>query len=135
MLCEGGGRLAAALIEDDLVDEVVSYTAGLVLGSEAIPAVGPLEVAALQLAPRFRLVDVAAVGPDVRSRWRAAAETPARPGLTSMREPRLPARLGARQAAIRIIHSLKRSLGHVINLRLSDALLRARLREAIRYQE
>ena len=28
VLCEGGGRLAAALIEDDLVDEVVCYTAG-----------------------------------------------------------------------------------------------------------
>jgi diaminohydroxyphosphoribosylaminopyrimidine deaminase / 5-amino-6-(5-phosphoribosylamino)uracil reductase len=69
VLCEGGARLAAALIEDDLVDEVVSYGAGIVLGSEAIPAVGPLDVAALQLAPRFRLVEVAPVGPDVRSRW------------------------------------------------------------------
>ena len=69
VLCEGGGRLAAALIEDDLVDEVVSYSAGLVLGSEAIPAVGPLDIAALQLAPGFRLVDVGSVGPDVRSRW------------------------------------------------------------------
>jgi diaminohydroxyphosphoribosylaminopyrimidine deaminase/5-amino-6-(5-phosphoribosylamino)uracil reductase len=67
VLCEGGARLAAALIEDDLVDEVVTYTAGLVLGGEAVPAVGPLEVAALQLAPRFRLVDVASGGPDVRS--------------------------------------------------------------------
>ena len=28
VLCEGGGRLAAALIEDDLVDEMVCYTAG-----------------------------------------------------------------------------------------------------------
>ena len=73
VLCEGGGRLAAALIEDDLVDEVVSYGAGLVLGSEAIAAVGPIEVAALQLAPRFRLLDVAAVGPDVRGRWRRRA--------------------------------------------------------------
>jgi len=70
VLCEGGGRLAAALIEDDLVDEVVCYTAGLVLGAEAIPAVGGLEVAALQLAPRFRLLDATPIGPDLRSRWR-----------------------------------------------------------------
>ena len=70
VLCEGGGRLAAALIEDDLVDEVVCYTAGLVLGAEAIPAVGSLEVAALQLAPRFRLLDATPIGPDLRSRWR-----------------------------------------------------------------
>jgi len=69
VLCEGGGHLAAALIEDELVDEVVCYSAGLVLGAAAIPAVGPLEVAALQLAPRFRLVDATPVGPDLRSRW------------------------------------------------------------------
>ena len=73
VLCEGGGRLAAALIEDDLVDEVVCYTAGLVLGAEAIPAVGALDVAALQLAPRFRLLDATPIGPDLRSRWRRRA--------------------------------------------------------------
>jgi diaminohydroxyphosphoribosylaminopyrimidine deaminase/5-amino-6-(5-phosphoribosylamino)uracil reductase len=73
VLCEGGARLAAALVEDGLVDEIVSYGAGLVLGSEAIPAVGPLDIAALQLAPRFRLVDVATVGPDMRSRWLSRA--------------------------------------------------------------
>jgi diaminohydroxyphosphoribosylaminopyrimidine deaminase/5-amino-6-(5-phosphoribosylamino)uracil reductase len=70
VLCEGGGRLAAALIQADLVDEIVCYSAGLVLGEEAIPAVGGLEVAALQLAPRFRLLDVTPLGPDMRSRWR-----------------------------------------------------------------
>ncbi len=70
VLCEGGGRLAAALIAADLVDEVITYTAGLVLGDEAVAAVGPLEVAALDLARRFRLIDTAPVGPDVRSRWR-----------------------------------------------------------------
>lgn len=69
VLCEGGGRLAAALIADDLVDELVCYTAGLALGAEAIPAVGSMEVTALQLAPRFRLVDTGTVGPDVRTRW------------------------------------------------------------------
>ncbi len=69
VLCEGGGRLAAALIEADLVDELVCYTAGVALGAGAIPAIGDLEITALQLAPRFSLVDVAAIGPDMRSRW------------------------------------------------------------------
>jgi diaminohydroxyphosphoribosylaminopyrimidine deaminase/5-amino-6-(5-phosphoribosylamino)uracil reductase len=70
VLCEGGGRLAAALIEADLVDEIVCYQAGVVLGADAIPSIGSLEVAALQLAPRFRLLDAGPVGPDMRSRWR-----------------------------------------------------------------
>lgn len=69
VLCEGGGRLAAALIEDDLVDELVCYTAGLTLGASAVPAVGDLDITALQLAPRFSLMDVVVVGPDMRSRW------------------------------------------------------------------
>jgi diaminohydroxyphosphoribosylaminopyrimidine deaminase / 5-amino-6-(5-phosphoribosylamino)uracil reductase len=70
VLCEGGGRLSAALLHAGLVDEIVLYTAGMVLGDEAVAAVGPTEVDALQLAPRFRLLDVAKLGPDIRSRWR-----------------------------------------------------------------
>jgi diaminohydroxyphosphoribosylaminopyrimidine deaminase/5-amino-6-(5-phosphoribosylamino)uracil reductase len=70
VLCEGGGRLAAALVQADLVDEVVSYTAGIALGADAIPAIGHLDVDALQLAPRYRLIDATPVGPDLRSRWR-----------------------------------------------------------------
>jgi diaminohydroxyphosphoribosylaminopyrimidine deaminase/5-amino-6-(5-phosphoribosylamino)uracil reductase len=70
MLCEGGGRLAGALIHADLVDEIVCYTAGLVLGEEAIPSVGTLEVTALQLAPRLRLLEATPIGADMRSRWR-----------------------------------------------------------------
>jgi diaminohydroxyphosphoribosylaminopyrimidine deaminase/5-amino-6-(5-phosphoribosylamino)uracil reductase len=69
VMCEGGGRLAAALLAADLVDEVTMYTAGLALGDQAVAAVGPLEIEALQLAPRFRLIDTARIGPDVRSRW------------------------------------------------------------------
>lgn len=73
VLCEGGGRLAAALLAADLVDEITTYSAGLVLGDQSLAAVGPLEIEALQLAPRFRLTDTARVGPDVRSRWRRSA--------------------------------------------------------------
>ncbi len=70
LLCEGGGRLAAALLAADLVDEIVTYTAGVVLGDDAVAAIGTLEIDALQLAPRFRLLETARIGPDVRSRWR-----------------------------------------------------------------
>jgi diaminohydroxyphosphoribosylaminopyrimidine deaminase/5-amino-6-(5-phosphoribosylamino)uracil reductase len=69
VLCEGGGRLAGALLAADLVDEVVSYAAGLALGEEAVAAVGPMEVGALALAPRFRLAGLRRVGGDVRARW------------------------------------------------------------------
>lgn len=69
VLCEGGGALAAALLAAGQVDEVVAYAAGTALGAQGVPAVGPLAPGALALAPRFRLAGVAAVGPDIRSRW------------------------------------------------------------------
>jgi diaminohydroxyphosphoribosylaminopyrimidine deaminase/5-amino-6-(5-phosphoribosylamino)uracil reductase len=69
VLCEGGGRLAGALLEADLVDEVVAYTAGIALGDEAVAAVGPMEVRSLALAPRFRLAGQRRVGGDVRASW------------------------------------------------------------------
>jgi diaminohydroxyphosphoribosylaminopyrimidine deaminase/5-amino-6-(5-phosphoribosylamino)uracil reductase len=72
VLCEGGGRLAGALLAADLVDEVVTYTAGLALGDEAVAAVGSMEIGTLALAPRFRLLSQRAVGGDVRAEWTRA---------------------------------------------------------------
>ena len=69
VLCEGGGRLSAALLEAGLVDEVTLYTAGVVLGEEGTPSVGSLRVDALADAPRLRLVETARIGDDTRSRW------------------------------------------------------------------
>jgi diaminohydroxyphosphoribosylaminopyrimidine deaminase/5-amino-6-(5-phosphoribosylamino)uracil reductase len=69
VLCEGGGTLAAALLAEDLVDEIVSYAAGVVLGSGGTPSVGALPFEALALAPRFRLAEAGRTGLDLRSRW------------------------------------------------------------------
>lgn len=69
VLCEGGGELAAALLTADLVDEIVAYAAGLMLGAAGTPSVGPLALEQLALAPRFKMVEVAQTGPDIRSRW------------------------------------------------------------------
>ena len=70
VLCEGGGAFAAALLRAGLVDELVGYTAGLVLGAEGRPALGPLGLAALAQAPRFELVESRPVGGDLFHRWR-----------------------------------------------------------------
>lgn len=72
VLCEGGGRLAGALLAADLVDEVVCYAAGLVLGGEGVASVGPMEVTTLALAPRFRLAELRRTGGDVCARWARA---------------------------------------------------------------
>jgi diaminohydroxyphosphoribosylaminopyrimidine deaminase / 5-amino-6-(5-phosphoribosylamino)uracil reductase len=69
VLCEGGGRLSAALLEAGLVDQVILYTAGIALGEEGIAAVGTVGVDALSLAPLFRLRSVDRIGADIRSIW------------------------------------------------------------------
>ena len=69
VLCEGGGKLAAALLGAGQVDEIIAYGAGLALGADGRPAVAALGLAALADAPRFELVDTACVDGDIRTRW------------------------------------------------------------------
>ena len=71
VFCEGGGRLAASLLSAGLVDQVIGYSAGLMLGSDARPFVGPTGWDRLADAPRFRLVETRSIGPDLFHRWRA----------------------------------------------------------------
>lgn len=72
VFCEGGGELAARLLKAGLVDELVGYTAGVLLGAAARPAVGAIECAALADAPRFALVETRPLGGDIFHRWRRA---------------------------------------------------------------
>lgn len=69
VFCEGGGALAASLLQADLVDELVGMTAGVVLGAEGRPAIGALGIGRLAEAPRFRLRDVRTSGPDLVHVW------------------------------------------------------------------
>ncbi len=69
VFCEGGGMLAASMLMAGLVDQVIGFTAGLALGAEGRPSIGPLGIAALDTAPRFRLVEHRALGGDVMHRW------------------------------------------------------------------
>jgi diaminohydroxyphosphoribosylaminopyrimidine deaminase / 5-amino-6-(5-phosphoribosylamino)uracil reductase len=56
VLCEGGATLAASLMGDNLVDDLVLFTAGLAM-------------TALQDAPRMTLQETRVVGGDVMMRW------------------------------------------------------------------
>lgn len=72
IFCEGGGALAASLLSADLVDELVGFTAGLALGAEGQPSIGPMEMRRLVEAKRFDLVETRPIGNDVMMRWRRA---------------------------------------------------------------
>lgn len=72
VFCEGGGYLAASLLREGLVDVMVTFSAGRVIGGDGLAAVAPLGIAALVDAPEFRLDEVSAVGGDVMARWTRA---------------------------------------------------------------
>jgi diaminohydroxyphosphoribosylaminopyrimidine deaminase/5-amino-6-(5-phosphoribosylamino)uracil reductase len=69
VLCEGGGRLGASLLAAGLVDELVLFSAGMVIGAKGRPVLAALGVERLADAPRLRLAEERAVGGDVMSRW------------------------------------------------------------------
>lgn len=70
VFCEGGSALAASLIEADLVDQLVGFTAGVAIGAEGLPNIGALGLGALSDAPRYKLVSATPVGPDICHIWR-----------------------------------------------------------------
>ncbi|SHF23093.1 diaminohydroxyphosphoribosylaminopyrimidine deaminase [Ruegeria intermedia] len=73
VFCEGGSALAASLLADDLVDELVGFTAGLAIGAEGLPAIGALGLEDLSEAPSFELAEARPVGGDVLQVWRRSA--------------------------------------------------------------
>lgn len=75
VFCEGGGQLAASLLEARLVDRLVGFTAGLGIGAEGLPSIGALGLSHLHGAPRFTLDMVRQVGGDVLHEW-VSATTP-----------------------------------------------------------
>lgn len=69
IFCEGGGDLAAQLLAADLVDDLIVYHAGLMLGATARPATGPLPPLPLAAHRRWQRVETQALGPDTVQIW------------------------------------------------------------------
>ncbi len=69
VFCEGGGALAASLLNADVVDRLVGFTAGVTLGAEGQPSLGAMGVDRLAEAPRFALRSSRSIGVDVMHEW------------------------------------------------------------------
>ena len=72
VFCEGGGTLAASLLQADVVDELIGFSAGVVIGSEGRSSIGPLGLTRLASAQRFTLAQTRPIGPDVLHVWNRA---------------------------------------------------------------
>ncbi|HKY78051.1 MAG TPA: bifunctional diaminohydroxyphosphoribosylaminopyrimidine deaminase/5-amino-6-(5-phosphoribosylamino)uracil reductase RibD, partial [Acidimicrobiia bacterium] len=68
-MVEGGATLHGALLRAGLVDRIVVYQGGVVLGAEGLPAFGGPGPATLDEASRWRLAAVRQVGSDARLDW------------------------------------------------------------------
>lgn len=69
VLCEGGGTLAAGLLQAGLVDEVVCISAGRFFGAAGTPSVASVTGISLPSTPEFRLVGHRRLGGDILHRW------------------------------------------------------------------
>lgn len=75
ILCEGGGRIAASLLSENLVDDMAIFTAGKAIGGDGLPVVQGFGLEQLSSAPNFKLRCVTAVGEDTLTWWTAKSET------------------------------------------------------------
>ncbi len=69
IFCEGGGALAAGLLAQDLVDELVVFTAPKAIGAEGLASLGRLGLDRLAQAPQFERGEVRPIGADIMTRW------------------------------------------------------------------
>ena len=67
--CEGGSNLAAGLLSNNLVDELIIFTAGIIIGEDGLPTVASLGLDKLQEARRLELMESVTLGGDIMTRW------------------------------------------------------------------
>jgi diaminohydroxyphosphoribosylaminopyrimidine deaminase/5-amino-6-(5-phosphoribosylamino)uracil reductase len=61
------------LLKGNLIDDLIVYSAGVVIGSDGVAGLGALGADKLVLATRFELVDCRKIGADVRHHWRSVS--------------------------------------------------------------
>jgi diaminohydroxyphosphoribosylaminopyrimidine deaminase/5-amino-6-(5-phosphoribosylamino)uracil reductase len=69
VFCEGGGEVASSLISAGLIDELLVFQAGCVIGGDGRSGIGAMGLTRLADAPRMKLVAVERIGEDVLGRW------------------------------------------------------------------
>lgn len=72
VLAEAGGGVAQALFAQGLIDEVVVFRAGKVLGGDARDGVGVFDFQSLDQAPHYTRVETLALDEDFMEVWRKA---------------------------------------------------------------
>lgn len=69
LLVEGGGGLVTALLKEGLIDRLVLCRSGKVLGNDAVPSVGGLDISSIGKSYRFKKAEVKEFSEDVVEIW------------------------------------------------------------------
>ena len=69
IFCEGGSTLATSLIEHNIVDEIIGFTSGLLLGAESLSPFAQLGVEEVKDASNFLLKSTKRIGGNVMHSW------------------------------------------------------------------
>ncbi|WP_026972988.1 bifunctional diaminohydroxyphosphoribosylaminopyrimidine deaminase/5-amino-6-(5-phosphoribosylamino)uracil reductase RibD [Aliagarivorans marinus] len=67
---EAGAALAAALLDAELVDQLISYQAGVLMGQDALPLFALQGYTEMARLSRWQLCEQRVVGPDIKTTWR-----------------------------------------------------------------
>ena len=65
VLVEGGGQLAASLLQTDLVDRIAWFRAPTVIGADGLSGIGNLSVTRIADMRRFARIELRQLGPDM----------------------------------------------------------------------
>ncbi|MEM9715585.1 MAG: bifunctional diaminohydroxyphosphoribosylaminopyrimidine deaminase/5-amino-6-(5-phosphoribosylamino)uracil reductase RibD [Pseudomonadota bacterium] len=69
LFCEGGSQIAASLLRENLVDRLILFTGGKIIGSGGLPSIGDMQSEVLKALPDARLDWVRPIGPDTCAQY------------------------------------------------------------------
>lgn len=70
LLVEGGGKVSATLLSNNLVDRIFLYRSGKILGDTSISSVSGLDLNKISLNEKFQRIDARQLDDDVFEEWR-----------------------------------------------------------------
>jgi diaminohydroxyphosphoribosylaminopyrimidine deaminase/5-amino-6-(5-phosphoribosylamino)uracil reductase len=69
IFCEGGSQLAGSLLEENLVDRVVGFLGGRIIGSDGVSSIGKLNFNSLESMPKLKLTSLEDIEGDILHSW------------------------------------------------------------------
>ena len=70
VLVEGGSKLSASLLNENLIDEIAWFRASKIMGNEGINAISNLDIDSIENLKKFKLINVKSIDNDQLSIYR-----------------------------------------------------------------